>query len=79
MNLGEKSLKNYEHITVSQDKEIIEQFSDNFLSMWANTNRFSDYTNDDDDEAAIETSPNPISVFGQRPALNANSRKVYPY
>ena len=50
MNLGEKSLKNYEHITVSQDKDSIKQFSERFESMWENNNRFSDYTNDDDED-----------------------------
>lgn len=49
MNLGEKSLKNYEHLTISSEVKTIKQFSDRFEAMWTNSNRFSDCINDDDD------------------------------
>lgn len=48
MNLGEKSLKNYEHLTISSELKTINQFSDRFEAMWTNGNRFSDCINDDD-------------------------------
>lgn len=50
MNLGEKSLKNYEHVTVCTDKDVLSQFEERFYQMWGNSQRFSDYTNDDEDE-----------------------------
>ena len=61
MNLGEKSLKNYEHITISTNKEIIKQFNKRFESMWNNQDRFSIYTNDDSDESSYNLHT-PISV-----------------
>ena len=60
MNLGEKSLKNYEHITVSQEKEIIGQFEERFHAMWENSNRFSDYTNDDLSEKSSNSNENSV-------------------
>ena len=61
MNLGEKSLKNYEHITISTDKHTIQAFNARFESMWNNQERFSNYTNDDSDESSWNNNI-PISI-----------------
>jgi len=52
MNLGEKSLRNYEHLTVSTEVDTIDAFRNRFEAMWANENRFSQYTNDDDENSS---------------------------
>ena len=57
MNLGEKSLKNYEHVTISTEPNTISTFNRRFEAMWGNDNRFSDYTNDDDDSSNGSRTP----------------------
>jgi phosphatidylserine/phosphatidylglycerophosphate/cardiolipin synthase-like enzyme len=52
MNLGEKSLKNYEHLTISSEIKSINQFANRFEAMWSNNNRFSDCFNDDDESSS---------------------------
>ena len=54
MNFGEKSLKNYEQLTVSQDEGKIKKFEQRFMQMWSNVNRFSDYVNEEEETERIE-------------------------
>ena len=45
LNFGQKSLKNYEHFTITQDQNVIEKFNQRFRQLWDNVDRFSDYIN----------------------------------
>lgn len=57
MNLGECSLKNYEHITISQDKKTIQAFKDRFNQMF-NSKMFAEYyIGNKDDSSTIVKSP----------------------
>lgn len=43
MNLGEASLKNYEHISITEDIDMIQEFKQRFDNMFNDPKKFADY------------------------------------
>ena len=43
MNLGQKSLKNFEHLEITFNKTLINKFTQRFDNMWNNQSKFSDF------------------------------------
>ena len=54
MNLGEKSLKNYEHITISKDEGVIEEFILRFNEMWEDKSKMTDFYYNGDNDIEFE-------------------------
>ena len=43
MNLGQKSLNNFEHIQITEDSEMIKQFTKRFDKMWKTRLHFTEF------------------------------------
>ena len=68
MNLGDNSLKNYEHFTISDDKSTINQFINRFNQIWTNNEKVIDYFIDEEDnnKGKKQNKPKSMAIENQR-------------